>query len=166
MKKALLFDAVGKIDTDILESYALMDQRLRSRRRPGKTKRYLVALLAAVLAVILSFALLVTTLPLIYITNAEKINTAISDVVDGVMFPMDQVPEGEEIKHEDLLLNWVEWDFTKDFFSALGAGTEDSVIDKLQGMQSDGLAGESMQSLGDLLARLYEYYLKYKTLLF
>ena len=162
MKKALLFDAVGKIDTDILESYALMDRRLRSRRRPGKTKRYLVALLAAALAMVLTFALLLTSLPLIYITNAEKINTAISDVVDGVMFPMDQVPEGEEIKQEDLLLNWVEWDFTKDFFSALGAGTEDSVIDKLQGMQSDGLAGESMQSLGDLLARLYEYYLKYK----
>ena len=162
MKKALLFDAVGKIDTDILESYALMDQRLRSRRRTSKAKRYLFALLAAALAMVLTFALLLTSLPLIYITNAEKINTAISDVVDGVMFPMDQVPEGEEIKQEDLLLNWVEWDFTKEFFSALGAGTDDSVIDKLQGMQSDGLAGESMQSLGDLLARLYEYYLKYK----
>ena len=61
MKKALLFDAVGKIDTDILESYALMDQRLRSRRRPGKTKRYLVALLAAALAMVLTFALLLTS---------------------------------------------------------------------------------------------------------
>lgn len=162
MKKALLFDAVGKIDTDILESYALMDQRLRSRRRTSKTKRYLVALLAAALAMVLTFALLLTSLPMIYITNAEKINTAISDVVDYVMFPMEQVPEGEEIKQENLLLNWVEWEFTKEFFSALGAGTEDSVIDKLQGMQGDGLAGESMQSLGDLLARLYEYYLKYK----
>ncbi len=164
MKKAMLFDAVGMIDADLLESYALMDQRLRSRRRVSKTKKYLVTLLAAAVAMLLIFALLITSVPLIYVFNAEEINTAVSETVENVLFPLDKEQDGEsgEINREDLLINWVEWKFTEEFFTALGAGTEDSVIDKMQSMPDNGLVGESMQGLGDFLKRLYEYYLEHK----
>ncbi len=163
MKKAMLFDAVGMIDPELLESYVLMDQRLRSRRRTGKTKKYLVTLLAAAVAMILIFALLITSVPLIYVFNAEKINSAVSEGVENILFPLDkETDDGENINPEDLLINWVEWKFAEEFFNALGAGTEDSVIDKMQSMQGGTLAGDSMQSLGEFLAKLYEYYLKHK----
>ena len=165
MKKVLFVDAVGLIDTDLLESYVAMDQRLRSHQiaKKRKSKRYLVTLLAAALAMLLCVALLVTSLPLIYVFNAEQINTAVSEGVENILFPLDKETEdGEDINPEDLLINWVEWKFAEEFFKALGAGTDDSVIDKMQSMQGGTLAGDSMQSLGDFLAKLYEYYLKHK----
>ena len=158
-------DAVGLIDTDLLESYTLMDQRLRSHQiaKKRKSKRYLVTLLAAALAMLLCVALLVTSLPLIYVFNAEKINTAVSEGVENILFPLDKETEdGEDINPEDLLINWVEWKFAEEFFNALGAGTDDSVIDKMQSMQGGTLAGESLQNLGDFLQKMYEYYLKYR----
>jgi hypothetical protein len=165
MKKVLFVDAVGMIDTDLLESYVAMDQRLRSHQiaKKRKSKRYLVTLLAAALAMLLCVALLVTSLPLIYVFNAEKINTAVSEGVENILFPLDKEPaDGEAVNTEDLLINWVEWKFAEEFFGALGAGTKDSVIDQMQAMQSGGIMSESMQSLGDFLAKLYEYYLKHR----
>jgi hypothetical protein len=164
MKKVLFVDAVGMIDTDLLESYTLMDQRLRNHQiaKKRKSKRYLVTLLAAALSMMLCVALLVTSLPLIYVFNAEKINTAVSEGVENILFPLDKETEdGENINPEELLINWVEWEFAAEFFNALGAGTDDSVIDQLQSMQGNGLVGESMQGLGDFLKRLYEYYLEH-----
>ena len=164
MKTVLFVDAVGLIDTDLLESYTLMDQRLRNHQiaKKRKSKRYLVTLLAAALAMLLCVALLVTSLPLIYVFNAEKINTAVSEGVENILFPLDKETEdGEDINPEELLINWVEWKFAEEFFNALGAGTDDSVIDKMQSMQGGTLAGESMQVLGEFLQKLYEYFIKH-----
>ncbi len=163
MKKAMLFDAVGMIDTDLLESYVLMDQKLRSRHSAGKSKKHLVTLLAAAVAMILIFALLITSVPLIYVFNAEEINAAMSETVENVLFPLDKEQDGEsgEINREDLLINWVEWKIAEEFFAALGAGTDDSAIDKMQSMQGNGLVGESMQGLGEFLEKLYEYFIKH-----
>ena len=161
MKKALFIDAVGMLDTDLLEEYVRKDQSLRSMPvRKTKWKRYLTALLAATLAMLLCVALLVTSLPLIYVFNAEKINAAVSERMESVLFPLDR--EDGEVDKEDLAFNWVELPIADEMFDALGAGTDDSVIAQLQSMNGDGFISESMHSLGDLLQRMYEYYLKYR----
>ena len=160
MKKALLIDAVGMLDTDLLEEYVRKDQNLRSQciARTKKRKRYFVTLLAAAVAMMLCVALLVTSLPLVYVFNREKINSAVSRGMEQILFPLDtQDQVGGEIKQEDLLINWTEWEITKVLFQVLGAGTEDSVIEQMQAMQ-----GGFMSTLGDWLMRMYEYYLKYK----
>ena len=158
MKKALFVDAVGMLDTDLIEAYVLQDQSLRSRHT--NRKRRLFALLAAAAAMLLCVALLVTSLPLIYVFNAEKINAAVSETVENVLFPLDS--ENGEIDREDIAFNWVEMPIAGELFQALGAGTDDSIIDKLQSAQDDTLVGQSMQNLGNFLSRMYAYYLKYR----
>lgn len=157
MNRSMFMDAVGMVDADIVEAYVLKDMALRSRKR-SKTKRYLVTLLAAAISMLLVIALLVTSLPLVYITNREAIDSVVSETIDRVIFPLDD--EDADIKQEDLLLNWTEWPITEQVFNALGAGTENSVIDWLTG-EHGGLAGEAWQSLGKILQKLLDYYLKH-----
>ena len=165
MKKALFIDAVGILDTDLLEEYVKRDQMLRDRhiaqRRKGK--RYLVTFMAAALAMLLCVALLVTSLPLIYVFNAQEINSAVSKGVESILFPLDKKTEdGMPVNKEDLLINWVEWKFAREFFAALGAGTEDSMIERMQAAQGNGLISESVHGLGNFLAKLYGYYSRHK----
>jgi len=158
MTQDMLLDAIGMIDTDLLESYTQVETRLllrKKRRMPVWGK-----LLIAAACLLLTFSLLLASLPLTYIVHREQINSAVVESIDRVLFPLDD--EETDIKQEDLLLNWIEWEFSEELFAALGAGTEDSVIDQMQGMQG-GLFGEIMQSIGAFLERLYEYYHKHKT---
>ena len=154
MNRSMFIDAVGMVDADLIEAYVLKDMALRSRKR-SKTKRYLVTLLAAAVALMLTFALLITSLPLVYITNREEIDSAVTEAIDRVIFPLDD--EDNDVKQEDLLLNWTEWPITEQVFNALGAGTDHSIIDWMNG-EHGGLAGEIWQRLGELLEKLYEYY--------
>ena len=154
MNRSMFIDAVGMVDADIVEAYVLKDMALRSRKR-SKTKRYLVTLLAAAISMLLVVALLVTSLPLVYITNREAIDSAVSETIDRVIFPLDD--EDADIKQEDLLINWVDWPVTEQIFNAFGAGTEDSIIDQMM-QNSSG----TVQSFGELLDKLFDYYEKYK----
>lgn len=157
MNRSMFIDAVGMVDADLIEAYVLKDAALRRRKR-GKTKRYLVTLLAAAIALMLTFALLITSLPLVYVTNREEIDSAVTDAIDRVIFPLDD--EDADYKQEDLLLNWTEWPITEQVFNALGAGTDHSIIEWMNG-EHGGLAGEIWQRLGELLEKLYEYYQKH-----
>lgn len=161
MNGSLFIDAVGKLDADLVESYYLMDARLHAglAKKKSRKKKALVTLLVAAMAMLLTCALLITTLPLVYVTNAEKIDRFVSDTVENVLFPLDD--ESGEVKKEDLLLNWTDWALTRSLFQALGAGTEDSVIDQLKSEHS-GLMGEMIHKFGTLLDRMYHYYDKHK----
>lgn len=157
MTQDMMIDAIGMIDADLLEEYALMEQRLQQknkRRMPVRGK-----LLLAAACLMLTFTLLLSTLPLVYIVNREAIDATVAQTIDRVIFPLDS--EDSDVSQEDLLLNWTEWPITKDFFVALGAGTQDSVIDWMVG-EHNGLVGELLQDIGAFLARLYEYYLDHK----
>ena len=158
MNASMFIDAVGLVDTDLIEEYVRKDNRLRSRR-PRKVRRYLIASVAAVISVVLILAMLVTTLPLVYVFNHDDVDNQFVRAIDRVIFPLDDTDS--EIKKEDLILDWTQWQMTEQVFNALGAGSEDSLIDQMM-EQQQGLAGEALQSLGKLLQKLYEYYLKYK----
>ncbi len=158
MNASMFIDAVGLVDTDLIEEYVRLDNSLRSRR-PKKGRRYLIALSVAAISMVLILALLVTTLPLVYVFNHDDVDNPFIKAVDRVIFPLDDTDS--EIKKEDLMLDWTQWQMTEQVFNALGAGSEDSVIDQMMGEQQ-GLVGETLQSLGKLLERLYEYYLKHK----
>ena len=144
MNRSMFIDAVGMVDADLIEAYVLKDMALRSRKR-SKTKRYLVTLLAAAVALMLTFALLITSLPLVYITNREEIDSAVTEAIDRVIFPLDD--EDADYKQEDLLLNWTEWPITEQVFNALGAGTENSII---EWMMLSGCTTTSILSSGML----------------
>ena len=161
MNGSLFIDAVGKIDADLVESYYLMDARLHAglAKKKLRKKKALTTLLIAAVAMLLTCALLITTLPLVYVTNAEKIDQLVADTVESVLFPLDD--ESGEVKKEDLLLNWTDWALTRSLFQALGAGTEDSVIDQLKS-EHNGLMGEMIHKFGTLLDRMYHYYDKHK----
>ncbi|MBR5601416.1 MAG: hypothetical protein IKW24_02185, partial [Clostridia bacterium] len=68
MNKSMFIDAVGMIDADIVEAYILKDNQYKAG---GKRNRGLSVLLVAAVALMLSFALLLTSLPLIYVSNPE-----------------------------------------------------------------------------------------------
>ncbi|MBQ7379211.1 MAG: leucine-rich repeat domain-containing protein [Clostridia bacterium] len=158
MNASMFIDAVGLVDADLIEEYVRKDNSLRSSK-PRRGRRYLVALAAAVVSIMLIFALLVTTLPLLYVFNHDKVDNPFVGAIDRVIFPLDA--EDSEIKREDLMLDWTQWPMTEQIFNALGAGSENSVIDHMMSDQQ-GLVGEAIQNLGKLLERLYEYYLKHK----
>lgn len=151
MTQNMLIDAVGMIDTDLLENYTYMENRLIS-----KQKRRLPAwgkLLVAAVCVILVFALLLASLPLNYIIHRESIHTFVSEAVDQVLFPLDQ--EDQDEQSQEQILNWVDWPITEQIFSAMGAGTDQSAIEAMKGTPA-------LQGLAAFLERLYRYYLDHK----
>lgn len=158
MTKELLIDAVGYLDESYLADFHQMDVALVNQKNVRKRKSFRAILISAA-AIMLVIAMLTVSLPVAYIANYQKVNAYVSEAVDRVLFPLDG-EDGESINKEDLLINWTEWVITKQLFDALGAGTDDSLIDKMQGNE-DGLVGETFNDLGKFLQKLYEYYLKY-----
>lgn len=151
MTQNMLIDAVGMIDTDLLENYTYMENRLIS-----KQKRRLPAwgkLLVAAACVILVFALLLASLPLNYIIHRESIHAFVSEAVDQVLFPLDQ--EDQDEQSQEQMLNWVDWPITEQIFSAMGAGTDQSAIEAMKDTPA-------LQDFAAFLARLYQYYLDHK----
>jgi len=168
MNKDVMINAISAIDQKYIIEYVQYETKLGilKARRQKRIRTLLIS--AACLA--LTFCLLVASLPLsLIILGADPVQEWSSPIIDKVIFPL-----GQQVDHPDdpddpsssaqtnLQINWIEWGITEKLFSALGAGTDDSFIDKMQAMSGDGLFGESMQSLGDFLERLYEYYLKHK----
>lgn len=168
MNKDVMIDAISAIDQKYIIEYVQYETKLGiiKSRKKKRTRALLVS--AACLALV--FCLLLVSLPLSFVVlGSEPVQNLGSKIIENVIFPLDQQPEDpEDPDHPEepaqtlLQINWVEWKFTEEFFNALGAGTDDSTIDKLQNIQSDGFVGESMQDLGDFLERLYEYYMKHK----
>ena len=151
MTQDMLIEAIGMIDTDLLENYTYTENRLIS-----KQKRRLPAwgkLLVAAACVILVFSLLLASLPLHYIIHRESINASISEAVDQVLFPLDQ--EDWDEQSQEQMLNWVDWPITEQIFSAMGAGTDQSAIEAMKDTPA-------LQGLADFLERLYRYYLDHK----
>ncbi len=168
MNKNVMIDAISAIDQKYIIEYVQYETKLsilKSRRRK-RNRGILIS--AACLALV--FSMLLVSLPLSFIVLGSKpVQEWGSQVIENVLFPLDQQPADPDDPDAPtppaqslLQLNWIEWKFTEELFNALGAGTDDSVINKLQSMQSDGLVGESMQDLGDFLERLYEYYIDHK----
>ena len=167
MNHNVMIDAISAIDPKYIIEYVQYETKLGiiKSRRKRRTRILLVS--AACLALV--FSLLLVTLPLSFVVlGSEPVQKWSSQVIESVIFPLDQQPENpedpdhpEEPAQSPLQLNWIEWEITEKLFSALGAGTDNSAINKLQSMQG-GFVGESMQDLGDFLERLYEYYMKHK----
>lgn len=168
MNKNVMIDAISAIDQKYIIEYVQYETKLailKSRRRK-RNRGILIS--AACLALV--FSMVLVSLPLSFIVLGSKpVQEWGSQVIENVLFPLDKQPENPDDPDDPtppaqslLQLNWIEWKFTEELFKALGAGTDNSVIDKLQSMQSDGFVGESMQDLGDFLERLYEYYMKHK----
>ncbi len=168
MNKDRMIDAISAIDQKYIIEYVQYETKLEILRRRKRIRTRSLIICAACLALV--FCMLLVTLPLSFIVLGSKpVQEFGSQVIENVLFPLDQQPEQPDDPDAPtppvqslLQLNWIEWKFTEELFNALGAGTDDSVIDKLQSMQGNGLVGESMQDLGDFLARLYEYYVKHK----
>lgn len=158
MTKELLIDAVGYLDESYLADFHQMDVALVNQKNVRKRKSFRAILISAA-AIMLVLAMLTVSLPVAYIANYQKVNAYVSEAVDRALFPLDS--EDEDVKAEDLAINWVEWKITEQMFQALGAGTEDSVIDAMKNSQG-GLAGEMLADLGEFLERLYKYYLDHK----
>lgn len=168
MNKDVMINAISAIDQKYIIEYVQYETKLgilKARRQKG-----IRTLLISAACLALTFCLLVASLPLsLIILGADPVQEWSSPIIDEVIFPLDQ-----QVDHPDdpddpsssaqtnLQINWIEWGITEKLFSALGAGTDDSFIDKMQAMSGDGLFGESVQSLGDFLERLYEYYMKHK----
>ena len=159
MTKEFLIEAVGYIDHAYLADFEQTERALQIRLQRQKKTRIKRTLIAAA-ALLLTFTLLVASLPIVYITNREAIDDAFVQAVDRVLFPLDK-EQDDDIAQKELLLDWTKLPIAAKFVEVLGAGTQDSVIDFLQGEHS-GLAGELLQSLGAFLERLYEYYMDHK----
>lgn len=165
MNQNVMVDAISAIDQKYVIEYVQYETKLGIIKSRRKTRTLLIS--AACLA--LAFSLLLVSLPLSFVVlGTEPVQEWSSQVIESVIFPLDQQPENpedpdhpEEPAQSPFQLNWIEWEITEKLFSALGAGTDDSIIDKLQSMQG-GFVGKSMQDLGDLLERLFEYYMKHK----
>jgi len=167
MNKDIMIDAISKIDQKYIIEYTQYETRLQITQ--AKKRRINRALLISAACLMLTVCMLLVSLPLsLIVLGSEPVQNLGSKIIENVIFPLDQQLEDpkdpdhpEEPAQTLLQINWVEWKFTEKFFNALGAGTDDSTIDKLQSMQG-GFVGESMQNLGDFLERLYEYYMKHK----
>ncbi len=159
MTKEFLIEAVGYIDHAYLADFEQTERALQKRLHRQKRK-WIKRTLVAAAALLLTFTLLVASLPIVYITNREAVDNAFVQAVDRVLFPLDK-EQDSDIAKEELLLDWTKMPLAAKFFEALGAGTQDSAIDFMQGDHS-GLAGELLQSLGAFLERLYQYYLDHK----
>ena len=165
MNKNVMIDAISAIDQKYIIEYVQYETKLsiiKSRKR--RNMRSLI-ICAACLALV--FSLLLVSLPLSFIVlGSEPVQEWKNQVIENVLFPLDhqlEDPDDDVPPAESLLqLNWVDWKITGEMFYALGAGTDDSVIDKLQSVQSDGVVGQRLQNLGDFLKRLYDYYLQHK----
>lgn len=159
MTKELLIEAVGYISESHLADFEQTERALQKRLQRQK-RAWIRRTLIAAAALLLTFALLVASLPVVYIVNQKTIDNAFAEAVDRVLFPLDK-QQDTDIEKEELPLDWTKMPIAAKFFEALGAGTQDSAIDYLQGEHS-GLAGEFMQSLGAFLERLYQYYMDHK----
>lgn len=168
MNKNVMIDAISAIDQKYIIEYVQYETKLSILKSRRRKRNRGIFISAACLALV--FSMLLVSLPLSFIVLGSKpVQEWGSQVIENVLFPLDKQPADPDDPDDPtppaqslLQLNWIEWKFTEEFFNALGAGTDDSVIDKLQSMQSDGFVGESMQDLGDFLERLYEYYMKHK----
>ena len=168
MNKNVMIDAISTIDQKYIIEYVQYETKLSILKSRRRKRNRSIFISAACLALV--FSMLLVSLPLSFIVLGSKpVQEWGSQVIENVLFPLDKQPENPDDPDDPtppaqslLQLNWIEWKFTEELFKALGAGTDDSVIDKLQSMQSDGFVGESMQDLGDFLERLYEYYMKHK----
>lgn len=168
MNKNVMIDAISAIDQKYIIEYIQYETKLSILKSRRKKRMRTLLISAACLALV--FSMLLVSLPLsLIVLGSEPVQNLGGKIIDNVLFPLDQQPENpgdsdlpEEPVQSPLQLNWIEWEMTEKLFSALGAGTDDSVIEKLQNMQGDSFVGESMQDLGDFLERLYEYYLKHK----
>lgn len=158
MTKELLIDAVGYVDESYLASFHQMDVELIKQRNVRKRKSIRAVLISAA-ALMLIIAMLTVSLPIAYICNYQEVNAYVSEAVDRVLFPLDN--EDSNVNVEDLAINWVEWRIADQLFDALGAGTENSVIDAMKASEN-GLVGKALGKLGEFIEKLYEYYLKYK----
>ena len=151
MTQDMLIEAIGMIDTDLLENYTYTENGLinkQKRRLPAWGK-----LLVAAACVILVISLLLASLPLNYIIHRESIHTFVSEAVDRVLFPLDQEDQDEQTQEQ--MLNWVDWPITEQIFSAMGAGTDQSAIEAMKDTPA-------LQGLAAFLERLYRYYLDHK----
>lgn len=167
MNKDVMIDAISAIDQKYIIEYVQYETKLGIIK--SRKKKRTRALLISAACLMLTVCMLLVSLPLsLIVLGSEPVQNLGSKIIENVIFPLDQQPEDpkdpdhpEEPAQTLLQINWVEWKITEEFFNALGAGTDDSTIDKLQSMQG-GFVGESMQDLGDFLERLYEYYMKHK----
>lgn len=168
MKQDVMIDAISAIDQKYIIEYVQYETKLSILKVRKKKKSRNLLICAACLALVV--CMLAVSLPLSFIVLGSKpVQEWGSEVIENVLFPLDQEAETPDDpdkptppKQSLLQLNWIEWKLTENLFTALGAGTDDSVIDKLQAATGNGLVGESMQDLGDFLERLYEYYMKHK----
>lgn len=154
MNRDLMIDAISLIDEKYLEQYDRYESFLLRKRKKG-----LRTVLVSAACIALVFALLLVALPVGYYQNREAIDGYMAEAIDQILFPLDNAEDPNT--QEKLQLNWVQWPITESVFIALGAGTEDSVIDQMQA-DTDGLFANMKQDLGDLLARMYQYYLDHK----
>ncbi len=154
MNKDLMIDAISLIDVKYLEQYDRYESFLLRKR-----KKSLRTVLVSAACITLVFTLLLVALPVGYYQNREAIDSYVAEAIDQILFPLDDAEDSDT--QEKLQLNWVQWPLTESVFIALGAGTEDSVIDQMQ-TDTDGLFSNMKQDLGDLLARMYQYYLDHK----
>jgi len=158
MTRELLIEAVGYLDSSYLADYDEIKKALLIKKNKRK-KAHLTRMLIAAAVILLTMSVLLVSLPVMYVVNRESIHHGIAEAVDTVLFPLEKEQQGTEQKQP--LLNWTEWESTEQFFAALGAGQENSLINAMK--NGEGVfANESSQQLGDLLDRMYQYYLKYK----
>ncbi len=168
MKKDVMIDAISAIDQTYIIEYVQYETRLEILKT--KKKKRTRGLLICPACIALVVCMLLVSLPLSFIVlGSDSVQELLSPVVDSLLFPLDQQEGSTDDpdqptppKQNPLQLNWIEWKLTEKMFDALGAGTDDSAIDKLQSSFGDGPVGERMQDLGDFLERLYEYYLEHK----
>ncbi len=158
MTKELLIDAVGYVDESYIASFHKMDLELAKKKNTRK-RRNLRTILISAAALMLVIALLTVSLPVAYIINYQEINAYVIETVDRVLFPLDS--EDGDPDEQTLQINWQNWDMTEAVFEALGAGTEHSLIERMQG-ENSGLIGEVMTNIGAFLEKLYQYYLEHK----
>ena len=168
MNKDIMIDAISAIDEKYVIEYVQYETKLSILKARKKKKSRNLLICAACLALVV--CMLAISLPLSFIVlRSEPARELGNQVIENVLFPLDQEAETPDDPNQPtppkqslLQLNWIEWKFTENLFNALGAGTDDSVIDQLQASTGNGLVGESMQDLGDFLERLYEYYMKHR----
>ena len=138
--------------------YVLQNQKMNRRWLSRKNKLIYIGVLAAVLCV----ALFVVSMPLIYVCNAEKINTVVLKGVEKMVFPLDQEDLSDNLIDKDsLLFNWVEWEFTEEFFIAIGVGSDQSLIDQMKAELSSNPEDEGLQISVAVLEKLYDYYVRH-----
>ena len=151
MKKDVMIDAITGIDEKYLIEYTQYETKLEILRSRKKNRNRSLIVCAACLA--LAFCMLLVTLPLSFIVLGSKpVQEFGSEVIDELLFPLDQQPQqpddpDEPISpttplYEDLMINWIEWEFTEEAFIALIAdNTDDTASIETDGLYDDVSAG-------------------------